>query len=90
MSKFTYKSEPTGKYVGYLTSLEGSCVIFSDDLDFIKGHWCFGMEIFETNGLTEKDLLEAVKPPVERGVVYNYFKKNLKSLYKDGNLIIPS
>jgi hypothetical protein len=89
MTPHSYESAKEGKYVGYLTSIEGSRIIFSDDIDYIKDHWCFGKEIFETAGLTEDQLKEIIHPPVERGVVYNYFKSNLKSVFTDGTLMIP-
>ena len=41
-----------GKYIAYLTSLEGSGLAWSDDLQELKDIWSFGTAIFESNGFT--------------------------------------
>lgn len=75
------------KYVGYLTSIEGSGLMWSDDIEAIKGQWCFGLAIFETNGLTQEKLKDIFPTPPERGVILQYFSENLKFVYQVGTII---
>jgi hypothetical protein len=79
--------ETSGKYIGYLTAIEGSNIIWSDDIEFIKKQWCFGMAIFESGGLNVEKLKEAFPAPPERGVILEYFSENLNVVFQSGNLI---
>jgi hypothetical protein len=76
-----------GKYIGYLASLEGSNLIWSDDIEFIKKQWCFGMAIFESNGLDMTKLKEAFPEPPERGVILDYLSENLQVVHQNGVII---
>ena len=49
-------------YLGYFEVLEGSGWKLSNDLEFLKGQWCFNMRIFETDELTQEDLDNIPKP----------------------------
>lgn len=75
------------KYLGYLTSIEGSGLMWSDDIETIKGQWCFGLAIFETNGLTKEKLKTIFPTAPERGVILQYFSENLKFVYQVGTII---
>ena len=77
----------SGKYIGYLTSLEGSTFIWDDDIEVIKKQWCFGKAIFESNGLDFVKLKELFPTPPERGVILDYLIENLQCVYQDGALI---
>ena len=76
-----------GKYIGYLTTLESSTIVWSDDIDEIKGIWCFGSSIFESNGIDSIKLKEIFPEPPHRGVILDYFKNNLKLVCRDGVMI---
>lgn len=76
-----------GRYVGYFTSLESSGIGFSDDLDILKGQWCFGMAIFEANGLTKSKIKELFPYKPERPTVLNYLKANNILVHREGNII---
>ena len=79
--------ENSGKYIGYLTSLESSTVIWSDDIEFIKKQWCFGMAIFESNGIDREKLKELFPEKPERGVVLDYLSENFNLVYQSGILV---
>jgi len=77
----------SGKYIGYLTTIEGSNLFWSDDIEEIKKEWCFGMAIFETNGLDYVKLKEIFPEPPGRGVILDYLIENLKVAHQDGVLM---
>lgn len=77
----------SSKYVGYLTSIEGSWLIWNDDIEIIKEQWCFGLAIFETNGLTKEKLKDIFPILPERGIILQYFSENLKFVYQVGTII---
>ena len=76
-----------GKYIGYLTLLESSTIVWSDGVKEIEAEWSFGTVIFESAGLTAVKLKELFPTPPERGVILDYFKNNLRIVYKTGKLI---
>ena len=67
--------------------IEGSSIVWSDDIEFIKKEWCLSMAIFESDGIDSKKILEIFPNRVELGSVLNYFIENLKVAYQDGHLI---
>lgn len=77
----------SGKYIGYLTSIEGSVLIWSDDIEVIKKQWCFGMAIFESNGLTNEKIKEVFPVLQERGVLLEYLTENLQFVFQQGTII---
>ena len=76
-----------GKYIGYLTTLEGSTIVWSDDINEIKSLWCFGSSIFESNNIDAVKLKSIFPEPPHRGVIFDYFKNNLKLVCHDGIMI---
>lgn len=76
-----------GKYIGYLTTLEGSTVVWSDNIEEIKSQWCFGLSIFESDGLDAVKLKTIFPIPPHRGVILDYLKNNLKLVCRDGIMI---
>lgn len=81
------RNQNSGKYIGYLTSIEGSAIVWADDIDEIKSEWCFGMTIFESDGLDSSKLKEIFPQPPERGIILDYFKENLNCVFRDGHII---
>jgi hypothetical protein len=81
------EKKQSGKYIGYLTSIEGSSFIWDDDIDVIKNKWCFGMAIFESNGLDFAKLKEVFPEPPERGVVLDYLIENLQVVFQSGTIM---
>lgn len=77
----------SGKYIGYLISIEGSALMWNDDIEVIKKQWCFGMAIFESNGLTNKKLKEVFPELPERGVLLEYLTENLPFVFQEGTII---
>lgn len=78
-----------GKYIGYFQSLEGSCIIFSDDLNYLsKGVWSFGHKIFETDGLSMDDIEKMYpEPRPALGTVLDWLEKNKKEIESTGNIL---
>ena len=76
-----------GKYIGYLSTLEGSTVVWSDDIEEIKSQWCCGSSIFESNGIDAVKLKSIFPEPPHRGVILDYLKNNLKLVCRDGIMI---
>ncbi len=81
------KNMKSGKYIAYLTSIEGSSIIWSDDLEEIKKEWCMGRAIFESNGIDSIKLKEIFPTPPERGVILDYFSENLPLVLQEGALM---
>ncbi len=79
----------TGKYIGYFTSLEGSAIAFSDDIEELKGVWCFGMKIFQNTDMSKTKLTELFPNKPEIGVVLFYLSENFQEVNDEGVLIIP-
>lgn len=77
----------SGKYIGYFTSLESSVILFADTIKELKDEWCFGMAIFETEGLNAVKLKEAFPQPPERGEILTYLKENYNCVHREGSLI---
>ena len=50
------------KYLAYYEVIESSGWKLSDDLEELKGNWCFNMRIFKTPGLTQEELDNMKKP----------------------------
>jgi len=75
------------KYVGYLQSLESSGILFSDDIEKIKGEWCFGMKIFEADGLNNDTLKILFPDKPERGTVLKWLEENKVEVYSSGNMV---
>lgn len=76
-----------GKYIGYMTSLESSTIVWAENIEDIKAEWSFGVAIFESNGITKTELKKAFPEPPERGVILEYLKDNLKCVYRTGAII---
>ncbi len=70
--------------------VEGSSIVWSDDIQNIKKHWCLSMAIFESNGVDYEKILETFPNRVELGGVLNYFIENLKIVHQEGHLIYLS
>jgi len=85
MSKTLNKQ--SGKFIGYLTTFEGSGIVWADNVEEIKTEWCTGMAIFESNGLDVKKLKEAFPEPPERGVVLDYLSENLIFVHQEGVIV---
>lgn len=81
------KMETSGKYVGYLSFIEGCNIVWSDNIDDIKNQWCFGMAIFESNGIDIFNLKEVFPNPPERVILLDYFAENLKLVFQTGQII---
>jgi hypothetical protein len=80
-------NKENGKYIGYLTTLEGSTVVWSDDIEEIKSLWCVGSSVFESSGIDVVKLKSIFPTPPHRGVILDYFKNNLKLVCRDGIMI---
>lgn len=79
----------TGKYIGYYKSMEGSAIGFSDIMEVVKGQWCFGMVVFENNGLTMVRLKELFPDQPAQGVILTYLEHEYKQIYRHGITRIP-
>ena len=77
----------SGKYIGYLTTIESSNIIWSDDIEEIKKEWYFGIAIFENDGIDYDKLKKIFPEPPGRGVILDYLIENLKVVHQDGVLI---
>ena len=77
----------SGKYIGYYTAIEGSTILWNDDIEELKKHWCFGYAIFESNGLIGEDIKALFSKPPERGVILDYFIENLPFVLQEGTMI---
>lgn len=80
-------NKENGKYIGYLTTLEGSTVVWSDDIEELKNIWCFGCSVFESNDVDSIRLKELLPVPPHRGVILDYLKNNHKLVCKDGFMV---
>jgi hypothetical protein len=77
----------SGKYIGYLTTLESSAILWSDNIEDIKKEWSFGTTIFESNGVDAIKLKEIFPEPPKRGMILDYLKNNHVCVYRDGQII---
>jgi hypothetical protein len=76
-----------GKYIGYFQVLEGSGILFSDDLDKLAGTWCFCYKIFETEGLTMSDIETIFPDKPQLGVVLEWLEQNKKEVKSYGEIL---
>lgn len=77
----------SGKYIGYVVSIEGSTLIWNDNIENIQQEWSMGMAIFESKGLNKIKLKEIFPEPPERGVILDYLIENLPFVHQSGLLI---
>ncbi len=69
------------KYLAYYEVIESSGWKLSDDLEGLKGEWCFAMRIFDVNNMTQEDLDNMPKP------IYPEIKSIYELIHSDGSLI---
>ena len=69
-------------YLAYYEILESSGFYISDDLEELKGEWCFAMRIFEVpEELTLDEFNKLEKPRFKKA------KDNYKQIYSEGSLM---
>lgn len=69
-------------YLAYYEVLESSGFSISDDLEKLKGQWCFAVRIFEIpDELTMEEFNSWEKPRFPK------VKEQFKQVYSQGNLI---
>jgi hypothetical protein len=71
-------------YIGYFQSLDSSGILFSNNLQFLKDQWCFGMKIFEADDLTEVSLTLLFPDKPAMGTILKWLEENKKEVYSDG------
>ena len=69
-------------YIAYYETIESSGFHISNDLDKLKGEWCFSMRIFEVpDAFTQDEFSKWEKPRFPK------VKNTFKQIYSEGHLM---